>query len=179
MTVRYFAATILLVLALQMPWLSATLRQLLRHAPVSAAVPENIFHAITEDIGWVSGFNLPGMNDNVYAMAVGRDGSIYAGGAFTTAGEVAANSVARWDGAHWHPLGSGMGGCLFPTVWALTLGPDGSLYAGGSFPAADGVIVNNIARWDATTSSWHPLSSGMDGDVQALAFGSDGSLYAG
>jgi WD40 repeat protein len=118
-----------------------------------------------------------GMNDTVFALAVGPDGQVYAGGDFTTAGGVAANYIARWDGAtsSWHPLGSGMNG----PVYALAFGPDGSLYAGGDSQSAGGVAANYIARWDLATSSWQPLGSGLNGGVGALAFGPDGSLYAG
>jgi hypothetical protein len=118
------------------------------------------------------------MNSSVYELAVAPDGSLYAGGAFTTAGGVAANGIARWDGVQWHSLGSGIGGD-YPSVSALAFGPDSSLYAGGNFTTAGGVAANHIARWDATTSSWHPLGSGMNYLVSALAFGSGGSLYAG
>ena len=103
--------------------------------------------------GWASGFNLPGMNTYVYALAVGPDGSLYAGGDFTTAGGVAAHHIARWDGTAWQPLGSGMDG----GVYALAVGPDGSLYAGGDFTTAGGVAANRIARWDgrvATPWQW-------------------------
>jgi WD40 repeat protein len=117
----------------------------------------------------------------VKALVFGHDGSLYVGGEFSTAGGVTANNIARWDGAQWHPLGSGMSGGYNPYVSALAVGLDGSLYAGGAFTTAGGVTTNNIARWDAGTSSWHPLGSGMDiyGAVYALAFGPDGSLYAG
>ncbi len=133
---------------------------------------------------WASGLNLLGMSDTVRALAVGPDGSLYVGGDFTTAGAVAANYIARWDGSQWHPLGSGMGsgGPYYgPSVYALAFGPDGSLYAGGGFTTAGGVAANRIARWDG--SQWHPLGNGMEGTwsphVYALAFGPDGSLYAG
>ena len=124
-----------------------------------------------------------GMNDRVNALAVGLDGTLYAGGWFTTAGGVATNYIARWDGSAWHPLGSGMvnstcSWCGAP-VYALAVGPDGSLYAGGEFDTAGDVSANNIARWDPSTSSWHPLDSGTTDSVYALAVGPDGTLYAG
>ncbi|MCB0252007.1 MAG: hypothetical protein KDI07_25790, partial [Anaerolineae bacterium] len=113
----------------------------------------------------------------VFALAIGPDGSLYAGGGFTAAGGVAANGIARWDGAQWHALGSGVSGGYFPRIFALAIGPDGSLYAGGEFTTAGGVTANRIARWDG--AAWHPLGSGMDESVDALAIGPDGSLYAG
>jgi hypothetical protein len=129
---------------------------------------------------WAEGFNSLGMSDTVSAMAFGPDGSLYAGGEFTTAGSVIARYIARWDGAQWYPLGSGMGGSdPYPFVYDLAFGPDGSLYAGGDFTTAGGVAANHIARWDGATSSWHPLGSGMNNHVWTLAVGHDGSLYAG
>ena len=65
----------------------------------------------------------------VCALAVHDDGTgpaLFAGGAFTTAGGVAASGVARWDGASWSALGSGV--VPPPTIlanfapgWVLTL----------------------------------------------------------
>ena len=56
------------------------------------------------------------------------------GGDFTTAGGVAANHIAKWDGSAWSALGSGMNG----NVLALTLDSSGNLYAGGDFTIAGG-----------------------------------------
>src|SRR5690606_2012417 len=66
-----------------------------------------------------------GMNNSVYALTVFDDGSgtgpaLYAGGAFTTAGGVTVNRIAKWDGSSWSPLGSGMSG----SVRALTVFDD-------------------------------------------------------
>ena len=112
-------------------------------------------------------------DDRVFALAVGPDGSVYAGGAFTAAGGVPASRVARWDGTAWQPLGSGVNN----TVEALAVGPDGILYAGGSFTTAGGVPANRVARWDG--AGWSPLGSGANSRVRALLVGPDGSVYAG
>ena len=125
--------------------------------------------------GWADAFHLPGVDGVVEALAVGPDGSVYVGGQFTTAGGLPVNYIARWDGAAWHSLCTGMNS----SVLALTIGPDGSLYAGGYFWTAGGAEANHVARWDAATSSWQALGSGVDGAVYALAVGPDGSLYAG
>ncbi len=123
-----------------------------------------------------------GMDGRVSALVVGPDGSIYAGGGFTTAGGVPANRIARWDGATWRALGSGIQSASGSTwVSALAFGPDGSLYVGGEFSitTTGGAKAYNVARWDGTTSSWRAVGSGMNDPVEALAFGADGSLYAG
>jgi len=122
---------------------------------------------------WEDGFNLPGMENAVWALGFGPDGALYAGGEFTTAGGTLAGRIARWANSQWHPLGTGMNG----SVYALASGPNGSLYAGGDFTSAGGVAAQRIARWDGT--AWHSLTSGMSSSVNALAIGPDGSLYAG
>ena len=94
---------------------------------------------------------------------------VYAGGAFTRAGGVAATNIAKWNGSSWSALGSG-------TFRPLTLAVSGSnLFAGGQFippifPAF------RIARWNG--SSWSALNPGMNNTVSALAVvGND--VYAG
>jgi hypothetical protein len=122
----------------------------------------------------------------VRALTVFDDGggpALFAGGDFTTAGGVAANRIAKWNGSRWRRLGSGLNGRVF----ALTVYDDGgghALYAGGSFTSAGGLSTMQIARWDGST--WSPLGSGITADdgafVRALALYDDGSgpaLYAG
>lgn len=168
-----------LILILLMTWLLP--------ATASAGMPRETSRQSPTpplDLGWASGFNAPGMDSVVAALAIGPDGSLYAGGNFTHAGGVFANHIARWDGSRWRALGDGVSGVAYPDVLALAFGPDGSVYAGGRFTMAGGVVVNHIARWDSTTTSWHPLGSGMGAtaytpEVYALVVGPDGSLYAG
>jgi hypothetical protein len=122
-----------------------------------------------------------GMNNAVKALAVDDQGNLYAGGSFTRAGACTSaagcNRIARWDGAQWHPLGTGMNG----VVLALATERDSTLYAGGQFTHAghcDSTAgCNYIARWDGT--QWSALSSGMDHPTLALATDGSGDLYAG
>ncbi len=143
-----------------------------------------------EGVFGVRGVSGPGL---VKAMAVFDDGSgpaLYVGGEFTSAGGVpGTNFIARWDGSTWSPLGEGVGGgSSLPAVYSLAVFDDGTgpaLYAGGAFTAADGVIVNRIARWDG--SEWSALGEGVSSggstiDVKALTVFDDGNgpaLYAG
>ena len=113
------------------------------------------------------------MNNFVFAVAVDKDGNVYAGGTFTTAGGVAANRIAKWNGTSWSPLGTG----LSNSPNALTVDESGKVYVGGAFVTAGGVTVNRIAVWDG--SSWSALGSGMDNSVLALTLDSSGALYAG
>jgi hypothetical protein len=97
---------------------------------------------------------------------------LYAGGYFTTAGGVAANNIAKWNGSAWSPLGTGMSS----RVYALAvIGTD--LYAGGDFTTAGGVNIGyGIAKWNG--GAWSALGTGMDNAVLALAV-SGTDLYAG
>ncbi len=67
------------------------------------------------------------------------------GGNFTYAGDEAANHIAKWDGAQWSWLGSG----IIDDVIALPVFDDGTgeaLYAGGRFIyPVDGPL--GIAAW--------------------------------
>jgi hypothetical protein len=80
--------------------------------------------------------------------------------------------AGKVDGV-WSNLANGTDG----TLYALTIGHDGAIYAAGSFTTAGGVTVNKIAKWNG--SAWSSLSTGMNDDVLALAVGADGSIYAG
>lgn len=124
----------------------------------------------------------------VHALVAYDDGSgqaLYAGGSFISAGGLAANNIAKWNGTSWSPLGSGIDdpGQVY-TLAAFEDGAGPALYAGGSFTSAGGVPANHVARWDG--SSWSPLGSGLSGlsnaRVEALAVFDDGTgpaLYVG
>lgn len=92
------------------------------------------------------------------------------GGSFTSVDGVAANYVARWDGANWQPLGSGTGG----TVNAIHEA-GGVLYVAGSFTTAGGSPAARVAAWDG--SAWSPLAGGLLGTVRSLA-SIGGDLFA-
>ncbi len=126
-----------------------------------------------------------GSSCTVHALAVFDDGSgpaLYAGGFFESAGGVVVNNVAKWDGANWTALGSGVDelGPARGSVSVLGVFDDGTgpaLYAGGRFDLAGGVAASNIAKWDGST--WTPLGGGLSGAsaglVRALAVHDDGS----
>ncbi len=131
-----------------------------------------------------------GVASGVAVLTVFDDGTgsaLYAGGLFTTAGGVSANSVAKWDGVSWSALGRGMSpGAYGADVRSLTVFDDGTgpaLYAGGFFSTAGFLSSNGIAKWDGIL--WSPLGIGMGGiapTVRSLTVFDDGSgpaLYAG
>lgn len=132
------------------------------------------------DRGWWDGFATQGTDDHVLALA-SHDSLLIAGGYFLHAGGVAASCVAAWDGAAWHPLGSGLrrDDCPGPRcdAWVAACTTfEGALIAGGRFTEAGGVRAANVARWDG--NAWSALGEGLDGTVLALAV-EGGRLVAG
>jgi hypothetical protein len=96
---------------------------------------------------------------------------LFAAGAFTATGGQSALRIAKWNGASWAPLGTG----LDNTASTLVVFDDGTgpaLYVGG------------IAKWNGVT--WSALGSGLRagstvGSTKALAVFDDGrgpALYA-
>ncbi len=131
-------------------------------------------------LGW-------GVNQSVMTLAVFDDGAgpdLYAAGSFNYAGgALLANYVARWDGASWSALGSGLNS---PWIYALQTFDDGSgpaLYAGGYFTMAGGIPAARIAVWDG--AAWSPVGGGVGGgysgvlDLTVFDDGTGPALYAG
>ncbi len=88
---------------------------------------------------------------------------IYIGGTFCEVGGVATNNqIARWDGANWHPVGTG-----YIDPYATSEINDmevfnGELYVIGEFYQIDvpygqetGIEVWDLAKWDG--SAWHKV----------------------
>src|SRR5262249_10270720 len=128
--------------------------------------------ALNNGMGGIPFDRLP----SVFALTVFDDGSgpaLYAGGLFTSAGgepTTTTNFIAKWNGANWSAVGSGIGGTsVLPSVYALTVFNDGSgpaLYAGGTFTSAGGVPINRVAKWDGT--SWSAVGITINSGVYAL-----------
>jgi hypothetical protein len=131
-----------------------------------------------------SGAALGGPTGVVNALAV-FNGSLYAAGNLPDWGGAVINSIARWTGIGWAPLGQGLIGSLGGSASVLALcvwddggGPD--LYAGGVIQYPAGQSTNywwGVARWSGTT--WSPLQSNVSlGTVFSLGpFGQ--KLYIG
>lgn len=73
-----------------------------------------------------------GMNRSVWGLAIDTNGQLFASGAFTTAGGVSANNIAKWDGTNWTNFGNGLGSATNHAVQALVIGNNGELYASWS-----------------------------------------------
>jgi hypothetical protein len=123
----------------------------------------------------------------VFSLQLYDDGlgeKLYAGGHFTHAGSVAADSIARWNGTAWEALA---GGGIGPNgeepprgqINAMTVF-NGSLIAGGEFTLAGTTTVSHIARWDGT--QWRAMGTGLNAQVRTMAVWDDGfgpALYVG
>lgn len=89
------------------------------------------------------------------------------GGEFTSAGGLAANSVALWTESDnilqtgWSPMGAGFNG----PVMALTR-HSGRVVAGGIFTQSGLDARRYVARWDGT--AWQAMGTGMNNAVFAL-----------
>ncbi len=121
---------------------------------------------------------LPEVRGPVYAITVFDDGSgpaMYFGGNFVSAGGVAANRIAKYDGATWSALGSGMNSAVL-ALHAFDDGSGPALYAAGYFNTAGGVPASKIAKWNGST--WSPLGSGLNDDALCLDVFDDGSGQA-
>lgn len=130
----------------------------------------------SEFAGGVTGGAVPPWVDSLARLP---NGELLVGGGFLACGGVPANRIARWDGAAWHPLGSGLSPTGSAYVDEIAVLASGQIVVGGAFTTAGGNPANNIARWDG--AEWHALGSGAgdwvysvvelpNGDVAATGF---------
>ncbi|MFE6973324.1 LamG-like jellyroll fold domain-containing protein [Streptomyces sp. NPDC057682] len=131
-------------------------------------------------------------NGIVWSMAASADGTVYAGGTFSTVrppgaaagtSEQPAVNFAAFDAATGAPTGCSLSFTLSSgtaTVRSLVLSPDGStLYAGGQFGSVNGVGVSNIAAVDtATCTPRQDFKVAVSATVRALAV-TDDTVYLG
>jgi hypothetical protein len=105
-----------------------------------------------------------GANARIMSIATAADGSVYAGGDFTTIGGVSANHIAKWNGTSWSALASG----LTDPVFCVACAADGIVYTCN--------LNGSVYGWNG--SAWYRLGWAY-GAPFTLAVASDGSLYVG
>lgn len=134
---------------------------------------------------------LPGdPSPGVSALALGPDGTVYAGGVFKQVGanrasrrNLAAIDPLTANATAWNPNPTGNGEEGEPSrVMALAVGPAGTVYVGGAFQtiganAASRRHLAAISPSTGTATSWNPDAE--DGSVYAVAVASDGTVYVG
>jgi hypothetical protein len=133
---------------------------------------------------WSAFGNQIGGNGAVRALAVYDEdgngplqGTLYAAGDFTDFGPDAIDTIVKWNGSSWSPLGERFD--FNSVIRALAVfDEDGSgplppvLIAAGTFSLPG--IADNIARWDG--HAWTPVGGGLDGGVSSmLVFDDDGA----
>ena len=101
---------------------------------------------------------------------------LYVGGDFESINGIIVNGIAKYDGAAWQSLGTGLGGNFgnFQTEAFAVL--NNELFVGGLFDSINGIPAKNIARWNGT--SWNSMGVGFNGGVSALGVYQN-ELYAG
>ena len=97
----------------------------------------------------------------IHALTLDGQGRLVVAGQFTRVGETPVNNIARWDGARWQALGSGIEGPANPyiaksPVNALITDDQGRVLAGGSFTQAGGKASSYLARWQDPFAVWLP-----------------------
>ncbi len=115
-----------------------------------------------------------GVNGPVYSLSsYGYHGEIYAGGDFTTAGNVVAHYIASFNNSAWSPTNGGAGNKVTAmTVGAFRIG--GAFTYGGSGDTSIKYIAAGYG-----SGAWSKLGNGLSGQVNALCYDTQGKLYAG
>lgn len=130
---------------------------------------------------WVNGAWVAlstGMDANVNALAVGLNGTLYAGGIFTTAGGITAGGIAAWNGVGWSQLGSGFSSPGSATPRSLAVLPNGNLLIAANFPVVDPGNAAYVLMWNGSTY----VSLGLEvsgGEGLTITAAPDGTIYAG
>lgn len=114
-----------------------------------------------------------GVESTVNGVAVAMDGVYVVGFPITTAGEVGANNIARWNIAtsSWSAVvGNNKTNHNYASRLVRAIKVSGTeVYAGGDFRAAGGVIVNHVGKWNG--SGWSALGSGVSGGTITANYG--------
>ncbi|MFA7234307.1 MAG: delta-60 repeat domain-containing protein [Terrimicrobiaceae bacterium] len=137
----------------------------------------------TLDAGFISQA-AEGPNGPVAALLLLPDGSVIAGGNFTTAGNLVRGDLVKFkpDGTADAEFGAMEGGVATNgSVSALALQPDGSIIVGGSFTTFYGQPRRGVARLnvDGTVAKAGKESETLNGRVRALGTGLEGAVFAG
>lgn len=127
------------------------------------------------------GNGVGGNNFRVFALEPYDDGTgaaLYAAGEFSSAGGNPASRIARWNGAAWSAVGTGLSDEQNGAATSLAVFDDGSgpsLFVSGQFATAGGVPCLGTGRWDG---QWHsgPGVSGTLSRLRTMDFGGTPTL---
>jgi uncharacterized delta-60 repeat protein len=125
-----------------------------------------------------------GVQGEIFALALQKDGHIVAGGLFTQSGKSEAKNLVRYtpEGTVDSSFGQALGGqATNGAVLALAVQPDDKIILGGSFSMVYGQERRGVARLnaDGTVDELKIGDNVVNGKVQALAATSSSEVIAG
>ena len=114
-----------------------------------------------------------GKSSDIYTIAQDKEGNIYAGGHFSTAGKSASKNIAKWNGSEFVPLALG----LNDYVDNIETDRSGNIFIAGRFSGVGDGKANYLARRNG--SSWDALGKGTDGTIRSIDIFSNGNIAVG
>lgn len=126
----------------------------------------------------------------IETIAVGPDGTVYAGGIITSSGgTITTLGIAAWDGSNWSPLGNGLSNATNDpsasqiTVYDIEPDNQGGLYVAGDFTRVyNGITLGNggsgFAYWTGTnwrSTEVRTINSGLT--FRAIAIDDSNSYF--
>ena len=120
-----------------------------------------------------------GFNDEVYSIAISKDGkTVYVGGIFTDQYSLSASAmlrIAKYTVSS--DTFSAMGNGFNSTVSEVIISPSNYVYAGGGFTLSGIAPMNYISKWNGST--WEQLANGLSGGaVLSFAISEKGNIIA-
>ena len=120
-----------------------------------------------------------GFNDEVYSIAISKDGkTVYVGGVFTdqySRSSSAMLRIAKYTVSS--DTFSAMGNGFNSTVNEVIISPSNYVYAGGGFTLSGIAPMNYISKWNGST--WEQLANGLSGGaVLSFAISDKGNIIA-
>ncbi|MDO8631041.1 MAG: hypothetical protein Q7R41_11165, partial [Phycisphaerales bacterium] len=119
-------------------------------------------NGISQEWDPLGGCELILIDPSVRTLAVYHN-ELIAGGGFKVTGNKSTRHIARWNGAEWNALGTGMS--ISPGALMVH---EGRLIAGGGFLTAAENTRSLVSAWDG--QRWETLGGDVNGVIHALAF---------
>jgi hypothetical protein len=107
---------------------------------------------------WPDAGLTPSSPESRATAAIVFNNELVVSGAFTSAGEVPATNVARWDGQNWHEMGT------LPSAFSAFAIYNKELYGAGKLTISG--VSYYLAKW--TGSEWQPIPGPLEGYGYAL-----------
>lgn len=102
-----------------------------------------------------------GINNNYVMGMTEFNGQLYVVGAFTNAGGVSVQNIARWNDKTWTSPSTACNGVINDVVVY-----NSELYVTGDFTSINGITANRIAKFNGVT--WSAIGTGLNAEGKAL-----------